>query len=225
MVEEYIDYVLTNAGREIMARIIAGETITFKRFAVGDGFEYNTDNYKTKTALVNEVLSVEILSTTVKKADMVSVYGEFSTSQLKDSFWYRELGIFIYDPDDETKEILYAYGNRNDTAEYLTPHVANHQILKEIECEISVGASANVRIFINNLNALNTLDFTAADWVYNTALEVYTLNTGQSGTGVNIFKKTENGRVTTEFVDIVINSENVITLQALTAFDGYLIFA
>lgn len=225
MTEQYVDYILTNKGREMMARIMAGETITFKRFAVGDGFEYNIDNFSTKTELINEVLSVAILSTTVQDSENIRVYGELSTSQLKDSFWYRELGIFIYDPDDETKEILYAYGNRNDYAEHLTPHVNNHQILKEIVCFISVGESANVRIFINNMDALNTFDFTVADWTYNEALDVYTLNTEQSGTGVNIFKKTETGKVTTEFVDIVINSENKITLQALTAFDGYLIFA
>ena len=126
---------------------------------------------------------------------------------------------------DYTKEILYAYGNRNDNAEYLTPHVNNHQILKEIECIIAVGESANVRIFINNLNALNTFDFLVSDWVYNEALEVYTLNTNQPGVGVNIFKKSDAGMVTTEFVDIVINSENNITLQALSPFNGYLIFA
>ena len=183
------------------------------------------DNYLTKTALVNEVLSLPNLTMTIENNDIISLLGKFSTSELQDSFWYREIGIFIVDPDDESKEILYAYGNRNDKAEFITPHVNNYQILKEIECKISVGESSNVKIFINNKNTLNTFDFTSADWQYNTALEVYTLNTGQMGVGVNIFRKSENGMVTTEFVDIVINSAGVITLQATTAFDGYLIFA
>ena len=225
MAEDYVSYVLTNAGKEMMARIIAGENITFKRYAIGDGYEYNMDNYVTKTALVNEVLTVDITSMSIENNDIISLVGKFSTSELTDSFWYREIGIYIIDPDDDSKEILYAYGNRNDKAEYITPHVAGYQILKEIECKVSVGESANVRIYINNREALNLYDFTADEWVYNDALELYVLNTGQIGTGLRVFKKTDMGNVVVSFVDIVINSQNILTLQSLDVFDGYLIFS
>ena len=224
MAEDYVNYVLTDKGRELMARIIAGEQITFKRYAIGDGYEYNMNNYVTKTSLVNEVLSVDITSMSIENNDIISLLGKFSTSELTDSFWYREIGIYIIDPDDELKEILYAYGNRNDKAEYITPHVAGHQILKEIECKVSVGESANVRIFINNKEALNIYDFTADEWVYNEALQLYILNTGQIGTGLKVFKKTDLGNVIVGFVDIVINSQNILTLHSLEVFEGYLIF-
>lgn len=225
MAEDYVSYVLTEAGKEMMARIIAGENITFKRYAIGDGYEYNMDNFVTKTALVNEVLTVDITSMSIENNDIISLVGKFSTSELTDSFWYREIGIYIIDPDDDSKEILYAYGNRNDKAEYITPHVAGYQILKEIECKVSVGESANVRIYINNREALNLYDFTADEWVYNDALELYVLNTGQIGTGLRVFKKTDMGNVVVSFVDIVINSQNILTLQSLDVFDGYLIFS
>lgn len=225
MAEDYISYVLTDAGKEIMARIIAGTNIIFKRFAIGDGYEYNMDNFLTKTELVHEVLSVPIDKMTIENNDMINLKGEFSSTQLQNSFWYREIGLYIVDPDDETKEILYAYGNRNDYAEHITPHVANHQILKEIELKISVGESSNVRIYINNKEALNLYDFTADAWVYNEVLGLYVLNTGQMGVGLNVFKKTDLGNVIVEFVDIVINSQNILTLQSLDVFDGYLVFS
>ena len=224
MAEDYVSYVLTNAGKEMMARIIAGENITFKRYAIGDGFEYNMDNYVAKTELVNEVLSVDITSMAIENNDIISLIGKFSTSELINSFWYREIGIYIIDPDDETKEILYAYGNRNDKAEYITPHVAGYQILKEIECKVTVGDSANVKIYINNKEALNIYDFTADEWVYSETLELYVLNTGQRGTGLKVFKKTDIGNVIVGFVDIVINSQKILTLHSLDAFEGYLIF-
>ena len=224
MAEDYVNYVLTDKGREMMARIITGEQITFKRYAIGDGYEYNMNNYTSKTSLVNEVLTVDITSMSIENNDIVSLLGKFSTSELTNSFWYRELGIYVVDPDDDTKEILYAYGNRNDKAEYITPHVAGHQILKEIECKVSVGESANVRIFINNNEALNIYDFTADEWVYNEALQLYILNTGQIGTGLKVFKKTDLGNVIVGFVDIVINSQNILTLHSLEVFEGYLIF-
>lgn len=225
MAEDFVSYVLTDAGRDIIARIIAGEQVTFKRLAIGDGYEYNMDSFLTKTELVNEVLSLSDLSMAIENDDIVSLLGKFSTSELANSFWYREIGIFIYDPEDETKEILYAYGNRNDYAEYITPHQSNYRILKEIECKVSVGASSNVRIYINNNEALNLYDFTADEWVYNEALGLSVLNTGQMGTGLNVFKKTDLGNVIVEFVDIVINAQGILTLQSLDAFDGYLVFS
>ena len=224
MAEEYANFVLTNEGASLMARILAGETITFKRFAIGDGFEYNIDNFPTKTELVSEILSIPIVSMSIENNDIVSLLGKFSTTELSNSFWYREIGIYIYDPEDETKEILYAYGNRNDYAEFITPHINEYQILKEIECKVSVGESANVKIYINNNEALNLYDFSADEWVYNEALGLHVLNTGQKGTGLNVFKKTDLGNVIVQFVDIVINSENILTLHSLDIFDGYLIF-
>lgn len=224
MAEDYVSYVLTSAGKEMMARIIAGENITFKRYAIGDGYEYNMENFVNKTELVNEVLTVDITSMAIENNDIISLVGKFSTSELTDSFWYREIGIYIIDPDDETKEILYAYGNRNDYAEFITPHVAGYQILKEIECKVSVGESANVRIYINNKEAFNLYDFSEDEWVYNEALELYVLNTGQMGTGLKVFKKTDAGNVVVSFVDIVINSQNILTLHSLHTFEGHLIF-
>ena len=172
MAEDYMSYILTDAGSELLARILAGTNVIFKRFAIGDGYEYNMDNYLTKTALVHEVLSVPVDKMTIENNDIISLIGEFSSSQLQDSFWYREIGLYAVDPQDETKEILYAYGNCNDLAEFITPHVANKQILKEIELKISVGASSNVRIYINNNEALNLYDFSADEWVFNEATQL-----------------------------------------------------
>lgn len=226
MAENYVSYVLTNAGRAMMARIIAGTVVTFKRMAVGDGFLYNPDDYLTRTSLVNEVLSIDKLSMLVENDTVINLRAAFTTSQLTQSFWYREFGIFIVDPDDENNEILFAYGNANDKAEYLTPHVDNRQIEKILDCDISVGASANVKIFINADETLNVLDFRAEEWTYNSTLDVYVYDSQQiNRVGVNVFKKTELGRVTTEFVDIITHPDESLKLHALEAFDGYLIFA
>lgn len=49
MAEEYIAYTLTSAGRDIITRIIAGLNVTFKRIALGDGFDYNTEGFSQRT--------------------------------------------------------------------------------------------------------------------------------------------------------------------------------
>ncbi len=225
MAEEYVGYVLTTAGRDIMARIIAGEVVTFKRIAIGDGFEYDLNNFITKTALINEVLSIEKLKMSILNSNMVEIIGAFTETEIDASFWDRERGLYVVDPDDETKEILFAYGNLNDKAEYITPHIDNRKILKEINLKISVGESSNVRIYINYNDVLNTFEFTVDDWKYDEKTETYVINTGQIGYGVNVFKKSTLGRITVEFVDIIVDEANVISLHTLDAFEGYLIFA
>lgn len=226
MEENYINYVLTDAGQALLSRIIAGTVVTFKRLAVGDGFLYNQDAYYTRTELINEILSIDDISMNIDNEDHVTLKGKFNTSQLTQSFWYREIGIYAVDPDNEANEILFAYGNHNDSAEYITPHVNNRKIEKSFECTISVGQSANVRIYVNDNNALSVLDFSASEWVYKEALDIYVLDSGQyNRVGVNVFKKTELGRVTVEFVDIITNDNESLKLHALEPFDGYLIFA
>lgn len=225
MAEEYVSFVITDKGKDIVARIIAGLNVTFSKIAIGDGFDYKTDKFSTKTELVNKVLSLNITDMEINSSKVVELIAEFAKSDIENSFWYREIGVYIIDPDDETKEILFAYGNRNDTAEYITPHIQNYAILKKIKCLVFVGESANVRIYINNNEVLNTFEFTESEWEYNDELAVYELSKGQVGFGVNVFKKTETGMKTVDFVDIVVNSEEVISVQSLEPFEGYLIFA
>ena len=55
MAEQYAAYVVTNAGQDIIARIIAGESVTFSKIVIGDGYDFNTENFATKTKLVNEI--------------------------------------------------------------------------------------------------------------------------------------------------------------------------
>lgn len=79
---------------------------------------------------------------------------------------------------------------------------------------------------IDSQDAVKVYNFTSDKWEYDSDLDVYVLNTGQvNRVGINIFKTTELGGVITEFVDIVDTAQGVLTLHALQAFDGYLVFA
>ena len=114
MAEEYIAYTLTSAGRDIITRIIAGLNVTFKRIALGDGFDYNTEGFSQRTTLVNEVKSLTNLTMKITSTNVIELLAKFSKGDLTDSFYFREIGVYIVDPDDESQEILYAYGNKND---------------------------------------------------------------------------------------------------------------
>lgn len=220
MAEEYIAYTLTNAGRDIITRIIAGLNITFKRIALGDGFDYNTEGFSQRTTLVNEVKSLTNLTMKITSTNVIELLAKFSKGDLTDSFYFREIGVYIVDPDDESQEILYAYGNKNDKGEYLTPHVDNYAIQKELPCLLSCGVASNVHINVSDNQLTTTIDFKESDWVLDEKTEIYSLNLGEINESLRIFKTTTGGKVQTSLVEINRDSTNLTTLKSLAAFDG-----
>lgn len=220
MAEEYIAYTLTNAGRDIITRIIAGLNVTFKRIALGDGFDYNTEGFSQRTTLVNEVKSLTNLTMKITSTNVIELLAKFSKGDLTDSFYFREIGVYIVDPDDETQEILYAYGNKNDKGEYLTPHVDNYAIQKELPCLLSCGVASNVHINVSDNQLTTTIDFKESDWVLDKKTEIYSLNLGEINESLRIFKTTTGGKVQTSLVEINRDSTNLTTLKSLAAFDG-----
>lgn len=220
MAEEYIAYTLTNAGRDIITRIIAGLNVTFKRIALGDGFDYNTEGFSQRTTLVNEVKSLTNLTMKITSTNVIELLAKFSKGDLTDSFYFREIGVYIVDPDDESQEILYAYGNKNDKGEYLTPHVDNYAIQKELPCLLSCGVASNVHINVSDNKLTTTIDFKESDWVLDEKTEIYSLNLGEINESLRIFKTTTGGKVQTSLVEINRDSTNLTTLKSLAAFDG-----
>jgi hypothetical protein len=220
MAEEYIAYTLTNAGRDIITRIIAGLNVTFKRIALGDGFDYNTEGFSQRTTLVNEVKSLTNLTMKITSTNVIELLAKFSKGDLTDSFYFREIGVYIVDPDDESQEILYAYGNKNDKGEYLTPHVDNYAIQKELPCLLSCGVASNVHINVSDNQLTTTIDFKESDWVLDEKTEIYSLNLGEINESLRIFKTTTGGKVQTSLVEINRDSTNLTTLKSLAAFDG-----
>ena len=220
MAEQYASFVVTNAGRDIIARIIAGLNVTFSKIVIGESYDYDTENFVNKTALGSEVKTLAIKNIQVTSSNVVELTAEFGKSDIEDSFWYREIGIYVIDPDDEANEILFAYGNRNDAAEYITPHIQNYAVLKNIKCLVSVGASANVNILISTTQSANTINFVAADWIFDEITGIYNLELGNILESLKVFKTTETGKIETGIISITRDTANNTKLKSLTAFDG-----
>lgn len=220
MADEYINYTLTTAGRALIARIIGGLEMTFKRISIGDGFDYNVGSFADRTEMVNEVKSLANLTMKITSSNVVELTTKFSKGDIESSFWFREIGVFVVDPDNTDNEILFAYGNKNDSAEYITPHVDNYAVQKEINLLLSCGVSSNVHINISDEQVASRVDFLMADWILDSASGLYTLELGTIKESVRVFKTTPNGLEQVMFVEITRDSSNLTTLKAMTAFDG-----
>lgn len=220
----YAHFTLTEAGEDLATQAIAGTQLQFKRIAIGDGFDYDVDNFPKRTELENEVLSLTNLRMTITSDNVVTITGSFASGDLENSFYYREIGLFVVDPEDEDNEILYGYGNLNDAAEYITPDVSGYGVLKECECVVMVGKASNVNIVISENSSVSVINFESTDWTLDTTTNLYTMYLGAINEGIGVYKNTANGRILLNTIDILKENNN-ITIRSLSAFNGCIIAA
>lgn len=135
---------LTNAGQALQTKVLAGETLTFTRIALGDG-QLNGQPIAPLTALISQKATVEVDSVRVVNTTTAQVAGFFSNADISTGFWWRETGVFAQDPD--MGEILYGYTNAGDAGDYI-PTVADTRIEKYIYCSIAVASATTVDITI-----------------------------------------------------------------------------
>ena len=135
---------LTNAGQALQTKVLAGETLTFTRIALGDG-QLNGQPISPLTALISQKASVEVDSVRVVDNSTAQASGFFSNADITTGFWWRETGLFAQDPDDG--EILYGYTNAGDAGDYI-PTVEDARIEKYIFCSIAVANATTVDITI-----------------------------------------------------------------------------
>lgn len=135
---------LTNAGQALQTKVLAGETLTFTRIALGDG-QLNGQPIAPLTALISQKATVEVDSVRVVNNSTAQAAGFFSNEDVSTGFWWRETGLFAQDPD--VGEILYGYTNAGDAGDYI-PTVADTRIEKYIYCSIAVANADTVNITI-----------------------------------------------------------------------------
>ena len=94
---------LTDAGRALIIKALAGETITFSKLGLGNGVV--PADVTPLTELVNPCVKFGLTSITTGVGG-VSLSGSFDNSSIEEDFVATELGVYAIDPDDG--EILYA---------------------------------------------------------------------------------------------------------------------
>lgn len=109
---------LTNDGRNLLAKAQTGKALNFNRVVLGDGQVGNSESLINISQLKNEVLSCDIKGIKIAEEDIVKLSFTINNKDLEIGFLWRELGIIAEDPDTK-EEILYCYGNARQNAEYI----------------------------------------------------------------------------------------------------------
>lgn len=136
---------VTNAGKKLLAKVLAGESLEFTRFKMGDGnlSDTNPDNLNN---LINTVVSVNV-SKISQGENFISVRGEFTNQGIEVGFYWREYGLFAKDPDNG--EVLFAYSNAEEIADYIPP-VTESEIAKTLVSTISLSNASSITIIFDD---------------------------------------------------------------------------
>ena len=98
---------LTNVGRDILTKALAGAKLTFSRIGIGDGVWDSGTNPEQMVALKDEKKSLPIQELSVVGDGTTRLRFVLTNSGLTEGFFVREIGIFALDPDTQ-EEKLYA---------------------------------------------------------------------------------------------------------------------
>lgn len=136
---------LTNAGLNVLLRALAGDRVIFTRVQIGNG---EVQTAATAEALANPLLDLTITAITTGTTN-VTLQTKFSNSTVEAGFRHTETGIWVRDQDDDTREVLYAYGYQNEaTADYIS--ASGDSILEtQLDFLVFVGEAANVSAAIS----------------------------------------------------------------------------
>ena len=137
-------FILTEKGRELLAKGLAGETITFTKMAIGDGISLTSE--RERTALVNQITTLPILNINVKRNGTCEINALLTNKSVTTGFYIKELGIFAHGNDNV--EILYAY-NISTSPDFVPPFSANNVVEIEYVDTIIVDQVTNVTAVID----------------------------------------------------------------------------
>ena len=108
-------FFVTSRGKNLEARLHAGDTLEFTKLSVGNGEMPTGQTMEAMTALVSPLKNLSISSIEASGGRTV-VKGVFSNLNM-DSFYFREIGLYADDPVEG--EILYAYANAGNNADLI----------------------------------------------------------------------------------------------------------
>ena len=111
--------ILTQQGRNLLAKALTGKNLLFTRAWCGDGVLSSGQEQAVLTSLISPKRELPIQSMNVLSGiGTAEVVLEMTNKGLTQGFFVREYGLFALDPDTQS-EVLYAYRNSGDNSGYL----------------------------------------------------------------------------------------------------------
>lgn len=138
--------IVTNIGKEMIAKSQNGQTLTFTRVALDDGLIDDDDDILSFTKVKNERLSANIAKWVDKQNGQFQIQFRVSNQEVEIGFWQREIGIMA--KIDGGEEQLYAYATSGNGADFLYDKTTpiDERI---VNIDFVIGNAENVQVIVN----------------------------------------------------------------------------
>jgi len=142
---------LTDVGRLLLSKVIAGASIEFSYFMLGNGACPNPDDWSGLTAPISPVMKCNITKFS-RVNDKVVLQGEFSNANVPEAFLWYELCVFATIPDDEEyQNVMVFYGNADALAEYVPGPDSTVAVTHRWDTTITLSSSASVSAMVQSI--------------------------------------------------------------------------
>ena len=150
---QYDGMVLTNDGINLLAKCQLGQKIEFTKVLIGDGRVPDGKVFQDMTELVNTKLALGIQNVDFVEDGRVDVTAIINNNGLETGFFVREIGVFARSEDGT--EVLYAYTNAGDYADYL-PNAKINEVSDVVIVSVLIANSESITVNINDSVTLAT---------------------------------------------------------------------
>lgn len=142
----YYGFAVTDKGRNLIAKLVAGKQLALSRIMVGSGSCPDDTEPRALTDLVEPVAAA---TSTVPVYDGASVkmiveYRSDLNGGLERGFWLREFGVYAFDPDDG--EVLIYYGCLGDYPQWVSAASNTGVDVRRFPVTIIIGDDSGVEV-------------------------------------------------------------------------------
>ena len=154
------DLVITNAGQELMAKLIAGTTTAeFTTMQLSD-HDYSAADLTALESLEGARQTVSVSGTTVTDTTTVQVFARADNTNINAGYYIRTIGLFATDADENT--ILYAVSISDEYPDWMPAFSGNTPTGYSYTFDVKVSNSENVTINVNPAATPTMAQFDAA---------------------------------------------------------------
>ncbi|MDO5397476.1 MAG: phage tail protein, partial [bacterium] len=148
--------ILTSKGLRLQAKAQTGIPLVIKSVVVGDGYLPEGTDVIQMTSLINQIADAhtDIISNEVKSDGFTYLEARISSGEA--AFFLREIGIIATDPDEG--DILYAYANADDYADFI-PASDESVTIQDITLVTAVGNAENIEVNVSISAGISRNDF------------------------------------------------------------------
>ena len=136
---------LTTSGQNVLYKAQMGKTFKFTKFKLGDG-EIGSMAIAQLTDLISSKKEVEISKLKVQN-NKITIGCNFTNKGIVTGFYFRELGLFVEDPDTK-QEVLFLYGNSRTESDYI-PAEGVDILEKFVDIDTTITDVANITAIID----------------------------------------------------------------------------